>query len=233
MPSVRTFAWLALLLAGCAQAPDVTVSLYQTRSDTPVDKIEIQVRNNETEPVTVQRAQLFSTRLSAFPVWGQPVEIPPGAAMDLKVSLPPALCSGDAVDEVMLTIDDRQVTLPADDRLGQLAKYRAAQCFEQEVDRAGGFRVTGLDGDRLTFATALQVGTIGSTTLFIPVEQDGDSVRLTPNRCDAHALAEDKQGTYFPVPLTSPEGVSGEYVAGVDQVLRGELYQLYARLCGL
>ncbi len=68
---------LVLLLAGCAQNPDLTVSLYQTRTDTPVDKIEIQVQNNEAQAVTVQRAKLVSTALSAFPVWEEPVTIPP------------------------------------------------------------------------------------------------------------------------------------------------------------
>ena len=228
--------WLVLmvLLAGCAAAtPDVTVSLYQTRTDTPVDKIEIQVQNNETTPVTVQRAKLVSTALSAFPVWEEPVEIPPGAAMDLKVQMPAALCSGEQTDTVELTIDERTFTVPADDRLDQLAKYRANQCFRQDVERQGSFRITGLDDDRLTFETDLDIGPFRSTTLFIPQDQTGASVRLTPNRCDAHALAEDKQGTYFPVPVTLPDGRTQDYSVAVSQDLRGELYRLYARLCGL
>lgn len=230
---MRKVAWIALLLAGCAQAPDVSVSLYQTRSDTPLDKIEMQVQNNEAEPVTVQRAQLVSTQLSAFPVWEEPVTIPPGAAVDLKVQMPAAVCTTDVVDQVTLTIDDRATTVPAVDKLGQLAKYRDNQCFQQEVDKQGGFRITGLDDDRLSFDTALQIGPIGSTTLFIPVDQTADSVRLTPNRCDAHALAEDKQGTYFPVPITLPDGRTRDYRAGVDPQLRTELYRLFARMCGL
>lgn len=231
---MRLFAVLALLLAGCAaQSPDVTASLYQTRTDTPVNKIEIQVQNNEAEAVTVQKAQLVSTALSAFPVWEDPVKIPPGAAMDLKVQLPPAVCSGDGVHEVVLVIDDQRFTVPADDRLGQLAKYREAQCFRQDVERAGQFEVTGLEGDRLLFETNLDVGPIRSTTLFIPTDQAAGSVRLTPNRCDAHALAEDKQGTYFPVPVTLPDGRTSDYNVAVSQKLRGQLYRLYARLCGL
>lgn len=222
-----------VLLAGCAQTtPDVSVSLYQTRTDTPVDKIEIQVQNNEAEPVTVQRAKLVSTGLSAFPVWEAPVEIPPGAAMDLKVQLPPALCSGEPTNEVELTVGGATFTVPADDRLGQLAKYRANQCFRQDVEREGFFRITGLEGDRLTFETDLDIGVIRSTTLFIPADQRSNSVRLTPNRCDAHALAEDKQGTYFPVPVTVA-GRTADYSVAADQQLRGQLYRLYAKLCGL
>lgn len=224
---------LALLLVGCARPPDVAVSLYQTRSDTPVNKIEMQVRNNTNAPLTVQKAQLVSTQLSAFPVWETPVEIPPGSAVDLKVALPPPLCTGQVSDEVVLTIEDRRVTVAATDTLGQLAKYRAAACFRQEAQTLGGVRITGLDGDVLRFATDLEIGPIRSTTLFIPTRQTADSVTLTPNRCDAHALAEDKQGTYFPVPVTLPDGRTQDYIAGVDARMRGQLYRLYARVCGL
>lgn len=230
---MRKVAWIVLLLAGCGQSPDVSVGLYQTRSDTPLDKIEIQVQNNEPEPVTVQRAKLVSTQLSAFPVWDEPVTIPSGAAVDLKVQLPPAVCSGEGVTEVTLTIDDQETTLPAADTLGQFARYRSDQCFQQEVAASGGFRITGLEGDRLTFTTALAIGPVGSTTLFIPKGQTADSVRLTANRCDAHALAEDKQGTYFPVPVTLPDGRTQDYRAGVDPALRAQLYELFARMCGL
>lgn len=230
---MRKVALLVLLLAGCARPPDVAVSLYQTRSDTPVNKIEMQVQNNGTKALTVQQAQLASTQLSAYPVWDDPVDIPPGTAVDLKVALPPPLCSGAATDEVILTIDDRRLTLPATDTLGQLATYRDNACFRQDVERTGEFRITGLTGDVLGFTTDLTVGPMRSTTLFIPRAQTTDSVRLTPNRCDAHALAEDKQGTYFPIPVTLPDGRTQDYVAGVDQRLRAQLYRLYARLCGL
>ncbi len=230
---MRKVALLVVLLAGCARPPDVAVSLYQTRSDTPVNKIEMQVQNNSDQPLTVQEAQLVSTQLSAYPVWEEAVKIPPGAAVDLKVALPPPVCSGEATDEVILTIGGRRFTLPAADTLGQLAKYRDNGCFRQDVERTGGFTITGLTADIMRFSTNLTVGPMRSTTLFIPRAQTRTSVRLTPNRCDAHALAEDKQGTYFPIPVTLPDGRTQDYVAGVDQQLRGQLYRLYARLCGL
>ena len=58
-------------------------------------------------------------------------------------------------------------------------------------------------------------------------------VVLRPNRCDAHALGEDKQGTYFDVDVTLPDGRTGRYSFGVDPEQRGKLYRLYARKCGL
>ena len=135
-------------------------------------------------------------------------------------------------DEVEITVGGRSFTVPADDRLQQLANYRTNQCFRQEVERTGYFRIAGLDGDRLTFDTNLDIGPIRSTTLFVPKGQTATSVRLTPNRCDAHALAEDKQGTYFPVPVTV-NGLTADYSVAVSQDLRGRLYRLYAKLCGL
>jgi hypothetical protein len=201
--------------------------------------MEIQVGNPGTDPVTVQRAKLVSTRLAAFPVWDEPVEVAPGAAVDLKVQLPPALCGRAASDEVEITVDGRQWTVPAQDTLGQLARYQAAQCFRQEVERVATLRVIGLVGDALQLEARgdVTLGEFGTTTLFRPRDPlsltRGRQVRLTPNRCDAHALADDKQGTYFPLTVTLPDGRSGQYVLGVDARTRSRLYDFYARTCGL
>ena len=40
---------VAGVLAACTPSPDVSVNLYQTRSDTPRDAVEIQVRNGQDE----------------------------------------------------------------------------------------------------------------------------------------------------------------------------------------
>lgn len=230
----------ALVLAACgSDPPPVTVGLYQTRSDTPLDRMEIQVGNPGERPVTVERAKLVSTRLAAFPVWEQPVEIAPGAAVDLKVQLPPAVCGQGAADEVELVIDGRRWMLPAQDTLGQLARYQEAQCFRQDVERVASLTVTGLVGDALQIETRgdVTLGEFGTTTLFRPRDPlalaHGRQVRLAPNRCDAHALADDKQGTYFPLAVTLPDGRSGEYVLGVDARTRARLYEFYARACAL
>ena len=65
---------VALLVAACGPAPQVSASLYQTRSDTPLNALEIQVRNDGPDPVTVDSAQLRSGRLAGAPVWDEPVE---------------------------------------------------------------------------------------------------------------------------------------------------------------
>lgn len=239
----------ALVLAGCAGpgAPEVTVSLYQTRSDTPLDRIEIQVTNIGDDPVTVGRAELISPRLAGPAAWDEPVEIPPGMAVDLKVQLPEAVCPGAGGHEVRLTVAGETTTMAADDTLGQLQKYLDGRCFEQAVEQTTVLDVEAVTGTGLRVRVepgAATVGALRTTILFAPVDSRAlaaaasspastREVALRPNRCDAHALAEDKQGTYFPVEVTLADGRTGDYTMGVDQQQRGQLYRLYARRCGL
>ncbi len=237
----------AVVLAACAPSPQVSVSLYQTRSDTPVNKIEMQVRNDGTEPVTVHRAELRSTRLVDSAVWEEVVEIPPGAAMDLKVGLPAARCAASVGETVELRLDDREVVLDAADTLGQLGTYVAQECFAQDVEATALIEVEDVTSEGLqvrVYPGAAAVGRLDSTILFVPADRDAIAaapgsatdlrqVVLRPNRCDAHALGEDKQGTYFDVDVTLPDGRTGRYSFGVDPEQRGKLYRLYARKCGL
>ena len=108
---------IAVLLAACAgpTADPLSVSLYQTRSDTPLDKVEIQVTNTGPEKITVQRAELRSPRLSGSAAWEEDVEVAPGAAVDLKVVLPAPRCDVDAgaTDDVVLTVDGRRTPSPS------------------------------------------------------------------------------------------------------------------------
>jgi len=64
------------------------------------------VRNYGTDPLTVERAELRSTRLAGVAVWDETVEIPAGAAMDLKVDLPPPECAGGAGETVSLQMGE-------------------------------------------------------------------------------------------------------------------------------
>ncbi len=242
---------IAVLLAACAgpAVDPVSVSLYQTRSDTPLDKVEIQVTNTGPETITVERAELRSPRLSGEAAWEEAVEVAPGAAVDLKVVLPAPRCDVDAgtTDEVVLTVGGRTVTLAAPDQLGQVGAYVRQRCFEQAVAQAAVIRVDAVTRRGISVFVdpgEARVGALGTTILFVPAdrlalasEQGGAAgvreVVLRPNRCDAHALGEDKQGTYFGVGVTLPDGRSGTYTFGVDTTQRAQLYRLYARDCGL
>lgn len=242
-------AWVAagvLLVSGCSSAPQVSVSLYQTRSDTPLNRMEIQVRNDGPEPVTVQRAELRSERLNGVAAWDEPVTVPAGTAMDLKVTLPEPTCTG-GTDEVRLTVDGHEVVMPAEDALGQLDRYIEQRCFERAVAETAVLRIERVTHDGIAVFTSpgrATIGDLGTTILFAPVDpgavtaSPGEQPRtrrvvLRPNRCDAHALGEDKQGTYFDVGVTLPDGRTGSYRLGVDPAMRSQLYRLYARMCGL
>jgi hypothetical protein len=94
--------------------------------------------------------------------------------------------------------------------------------------------------------------TIHSTTLLNPAGPDGVGVPelalgiaidktgpaevripIVPNRCDAHALAEDKIGTRMPLYVTAPDGSSGRFVLAATEQLRMQMYAFYSQFCGL
>ncbi len=54
-----------------------------------------------------------------------------------------------------------------------------------------------------------------------------------PNRCDAHALAEDKVGTRMPLYVTAPDGSTGRFVLAATDELRMQMYAFYSSYCGL
>jgi hypothetical protein len=66
-------------------------------------------------------------------------------------------------------------------------------------------------------------------------EQSAASVitlQLVPNRCDAHAVMEDKRGTVLPLRVTTDEGESGiVYVTTPDDV-KAALFAYVAAACG-
>jgi hypothetical protein len=54
---------------------------------------------------------------------------------------------------------------------------------------------------------------------------------LRPARCDAHAVAEDKRGTIFPVTVSTSAGPSGIYDLPVPDSLRAEIYEWIIARC--
>ena len=104
---------------------------------------------------------------------------------------------------------------------------------------------TGADG-------TVTLDTIHSTTLLNPAGPDGIGVPelslgvaidkdgpvevripIVPNRCDAHALAEDKIGTRMPLYVTAPDGSTGRFVLAASEELRMQMYAFYSSYCGL
>jgi hypothetical protein len=112
--------------------------------------------------------------------------------------------------------------------------------LELRVDSAGG------DG-------TLHIRSMGSTVLFNAVDADGRPttsgpvslelgpgepsatarVPIVPNRCDPHALAEDKVGTLFVFAAEVVGGRSGPLSLPASPELRAELYAYLSRACAL
>lgn len=59
-------------------------------------------------------------------------------------------------------------------------------------------------------------------------------LQITPSRCDAHALAEDKVGTLFPVHLTAPGlAEDASFHLPISERARGDLRAFFAPHCGI
>lgn len=71
--------------------------------------------------------------------------------------------------------------------------------------------------------------------LVVDAQTAATSIRLpvVPNRCDAHAVEEDKRGTFFPLDVQTDDGVSGTIYIAVSDDVRRSLYEFYADYCGL
>jgi hypothetical protein len=60
------------------------------------------------------------------------------------------------------------------------------------------------------------------------------ALTLMPNRCDPHAIAEDKRGTIFPLELfLESEQKKGIVLVRADEQLRQQLYEYVLSACGL
>jgi hypothetical protein len=88
--------------------------------------------------------------------------------------------------------------------------------------------------------TLLQPAESGVSTpeldLQVTLSADGPAelrVPLLPNRCDAHALAEDKVGTIIPFLVDAGTAEPVRWMMILPDQLKGELYAYYARYCGL
>ncbi len=58
-------------------------------------------------------------------------------------------------------------------------------------------------------------------------------IPIVPNRCDVHALQEDKVGTRIPLEVTAPDGTTGRLVLPATDELRKRMYAFYTGYCGL
>lgn len=131
----------------------------------------------------------------------------------------------------------------------RIAELAAVTPLEVVVD-AGGPAVLVLDIEPTGAEGSVEFVAVQGTTLLQPAA-GGDSVPelalgvriaadgprelrvpFVPNRCDAHALAEDKVGTIIPILVDAGEGPV-RWLLVLPDDLRAALYAYYAATCGL
>jgi hypothetical protein len=97
-------------------------------------------------------------------------------------------------------------------------------------------RLTEVQGTTL-LAPARDGAGAPSVPLDLAFEGTGDPTRVSvpfvPNRCDAHALAEDKVGTRIPFLVETSTGASGRLVLTASDALRRQMYAFFTEYCGL
>jgi hypothetical protein len=116
---------------------------------------------------------------------------------------------------------------------------------------AGGYAVLVVGIDPRDVDGSVTIETVGATVLIglvaptggltqkYPldrvVERGGDSsdlrITVVPNRCDSHAIAEDKRGTYLPLEIAASSGVHGIYYLAVSDDQKGQIYSFVTDYC--
>lgn len=96
------------------------------------------------------------------------------------------------------------------------------------IERANATVLLALAGEGGRSETTLELGTV--------VDADAKPsvipLHLVPSRCDPHAVAEDKRGTFFPLVVSTAEGESGTMFVPVSDEVRVSLYEFVQDYCG-
>lgn len=179
--------------------------------------------------------------------------------VDGEAPLEVALTLTDGRAAVLPASDPTRV-IPGLHELGCLAQAVGAivdlRSSAVESDQAAGHPATlVLSAEPTGAAGSVRIESVRSTTLVAPFDgvsgvgvlalgvelgADGPAevrIPLVPNRCDPHALAEDKVGTRIPldVTVTAADGTetSGRIVLSADDAMRTALHGFYASFCAL
>jgi hypothetical protein len=137
-------------------------------------------------------------------------------------------CVGEAIAEVA-TITAREVVVP-DGRAPAILVLDVAA-----TGVAGSVELVAVRGTTLLQPAADGVST-PELALGVELSADGPPeirVPFLPNRCDAHALAEDKVGTIIPFLVDAGTPEPAPWMLILPDDLKGALYDYYSDYCGL
>ncbi|MBC7724554.1 MAG: hypothetical protein H7146_07380 [Burkholderiaceae bacterium] len=278
---------LLILLGGCSMTaatpgtiplPDgVTVSVYQSRSDLAMRRLEVTVDNGSDSPLTITGLIFDSSQFSRAVVWAKDsTTIAPGATADLPVLLADPVCGDDGLYSWLprptvrldLSTGGTQGTAEVipDDRNRRLPALMVEDCLAASIEKHASITAATLprmadDGASaqldLTVIPTRTAGRItieaaGGTTLvaladpatmeIVPSTPIGLTVgptsatsvvtlTIVPNRCDPHAVAEDKRGSIIPLHVSTEDGRTGVYSVVAGEAVRLALYDFVLAAC--
>lgn len=255
-------AALVACSATTSPAPSLDVALVQQRGDIAVDRVQLRVTNTSTSSATVTAASLFSPVLEVPADWDaeRSTTLAPGRTVDLPVLLPAVRCVDEAAAAGTVTIDGTPTTVSVVDALHVLARLSATACDQDDLESVVRVTASGAEsgpdgsivlhlavepartGEGSAELVALR-GTVllrfasGSEAPLDVTVAAGDApsridVTVVPQRCDAHAIAEDKVGTLFDLVARVDER---EVVIPLHRSkdVADALLVLTARACGL
>jgi hypothetical protein len=261
------------LLAGCAPAApaisDVTVMVYQPRTDIIHGRLAIQVRNGTDEPFEVVGASLNSPDFVAATAWpDDSTTVHAGRALDLRAPLPEVHCDADtrpvATIEYLVDGVAGVAELEVEDPYDLLPRLHREACLTEEVAEVAiltpleviqpdgvapailviGVEPTGAPGvvtlESVSGTTLLKPTLDGQPSDLVPLGIDIDAngptevrIPFVPNRCDPHALMEDKVGTIIPLYVTTATQTGTRLMMPVTDEQRAAFYAFFAAYCGL
>lgn len=262
------------LLTGCAPGTpplpdDVTVMVYQPRTDITLGRIAIQVRNGTDVALDVVGARLQSPDFVADAVWpNDSATVPAGLALDLRAALPDVRCDAEtrpvAVIEFVVGGQSGAARLSVEDPFDLLPRLHREACLADEIAAIATLTprevilpdgvapaILVIDVEPTGAPGVLTLDQVGGTTLLKPtaggragdrvdlgisIDTDGPRevrIAFVPNRCDPHALQEDKIGTIIPLYVTTATSSAERWLMPVTDAQRADFYAFFAAYCGL
>jgi hypothetical protein len=280
MTTLRALAAMAAgalacgLLAGCAPAAptlpaEVTVMVYQPRTDITLDRLAIQVRNGGDAPLVVVGARLQSPDFVADTVWpNDSATVPAGLALDLRAPLPDVHCDAEtrpvAVLEFVIGGQTGRAEVAIEDPFELLPRLHREACLADEIAVIATLTprevilpdgvapaILVIDVKPTGAPGTVTIDQVGGTTLLKPtadgqasdlidlgisIDADGPRevrIAFVPNRCDPHALLEDKVGTIIPLYVSTATSSAQRWLMPVADAQRADFYAFFAAYCGL
>lgn len=157
------------------------------------------------------------------------LELTPDDPFDLLPRLRDAACLGVRVGEI---VELTATSVASANTLGTPGEIVVA------VAPTGAMGTVTVDAAYSTTLLAPALDGVGTSELPLGIELSADGPRefrvpIVPNRCDAHALAEDKIGTRLPLEVTTSSGAQGQLILPASDALKEQMYAFWKAYCGL